>query len=325
MYTYIGTSGDNTITFNVQKPSLYGQYRLWAEDPGGASYTGYQYLGDSYTGVSINSGILSFTNASAYNATITRLKDAYETHQNHLDTYNSMSTDAADAQATADGFDEFLPFKRFEAHFGLSSLRAKIRGEVEYWQTQSNEFGTGYPEDNYIPYSYEQQTLMTTAGQIEVGGIGEGPMTIPLTAGRKTPSNPGPNTCMDEADMSGHRDITSVRKVKMYVFIDPVIVEGGGNSTNFSGRTRTMKRQLGFLWKDKLERQQIKIFGNQYLACSFEKEFDSGLKNTENKLKYKMDVDYSAGAGRQSKSGELTTSVILNEYTSTPFTLTYTH
>lgn len=150
-------------------------------------------------------------------------------------------------------------------------------------------------------------------------------MTLPLTAGRKTPANPGPSTCMDEADMAEQRDITNVRKVKMYVWIDPVSVDEGGNTTFFTGRTRTMKRQAGFLWKDKLERQQIRISGNQYLACGFETAFDSGLKNTENKLRYKMDVDYSAGAGRQSKSGEVTTSVTLNEYTSTPFTLTYTH
>lgn len=235
-----------------------------------------------------------------------------------------MTSDAASDQAVADGFDEFLPYKRFEAHFGLSSLRAKIRAEVVYWQSQSNEYGTGYPEDNYVPYSYEQQTLMNTQGQIEIGGVGEGTMTLPLFAGNKTPSNPGPNTCMSEADMAEHRDITSTRKVKMYVYIDPVTTKGN-TSTVFSGRTRTMKRQLGFLWKDKLERQQIKISGNQYNACIFETEFDSGWRNTANKLKYMMDVDYSAGAGRTSKSGEVTTSALLNEYTSTPFTLTYTH
>lgn len=327
VYTYIGTSSDNTIYFNVQKPSLYGQYRLWAEGAGGASFTGYQYMGDPYTGVSINSGILSFTNVSAYTATITRLKDAYETHQNHLDTYNSMSTDAADAQATADGFDEFLPFKRFEAHFGVSSLRAKIRGEVEYWQTQSNEFGTGYPEDNYIPYSYEQQTLMTIAGQIEVLGVGEGPMTLPLAIGDgRTPSNPGPNTCMDADEYRLTHDYgTDHRKAKTYVFIDPQTPEGGGTSTIFRGRVKTMKRKLGFLWKDKLERSQVEIYGNKYLACGFENFFTSGVKNSAQKLRYTVDADYSGGAGRQSKSGELTTKVILAEYTSTPFLTTYEH
>jgi hypothetical protein len=324
VYTYIGSTANQDIEFYLDKPLLPGTYGLYAENNTDLGYTNYLSLGDPYTGVTVSGGLLSFTNSAAYNALKTRLRNAYGSHQTLLDAYNLMSNDDAEIQAIADGFDEFLPFKEFEAYFGFSSLRAKIRGEVEYWQTQSNEFGTGYPEDNYIPYSYEQQTLMTIAGQIEVGGVGEGPMSLPLTAGRKSPSNPGPNTCMDEADMAEQRDVTNVRKVKMYVFIDPG-TDGGASSTVFTGRTRTMKRQAGFFWKDKLERQQIRISGNQYLACGFEREFDSGLLNTENKLRYKMDVDYSAGVGRQAKSGQITTSVTLNEYTSTPFTLTYTH
>lgn len=325
VYTYIGTSSDNTINFNVQKPSLYGQYRLWAEGPGGASFTGYQYLGDPYSGVTISGGILSLTDVSAYDALKTRLKTAYDNHQTHLDSYSSMSSDNAEAQAISDGFDEFLPFKRFEAHFGLSSLRAKIRGEVVYWQSQSNEDGTGYPEDSYVPYSYEQQTLMNASGQIQVGGVGEGPMTLPLTAGGKTPSNPGPNTCMSEADMAEGRPVSSVRKLKMYVYIDPVTTKGN-TSTVFAGRTRTMKRQAGFLWKDKLEKQQVKVSGIYYNGCTYENTFDSGYSNPGNKFRYKEDVDYPVGAGRTTKSGEITTSALLSEHAgSTPYTLTYTH
>lgn len=39
VYTYIGSSTDY-INFNVQKPSMYGSYRVWGEGPYGAGFTG---------------------------------------------------------------------------------------------------------------------------------------------------------------------------------------------------------------------------------------------------------------------------------------------
>ena len=87
-----------------------------------------------------------------------------------------------------------------------------------------------------------------------------------------------------------------------------------------------MKRQAGLFWKDKLEKQQVKISGTYYNGCTYENTFDSGYTNPSNNYRYKEDVDFPAGAGRTTKSGEITTSALLSEHAgSTPYTLTYTH
>lgn len=322
VYTYIGTSSDYYIDFNFQKPSLYGHYRLWAEGTMGSGYTGYEYLGDPYIGVTISSGIMTFTDQTAYRNLKARLTSAYDNHQTHLDAYDTMSDAAANAQAITDGFDEFLPYEEFEAHFGFSSLRAQIRSEVLYWQTIDNEYVT-YPEDNYPPFEYAQQALMNTQGQIEIGGVGEGPTSLDLTAGRKRPSNYTSSTCMTDANSDGSMIIGTNRKLKLDVYINPQD-EDDNDVTTFVGRSRTMNKFLG-VWKDVMERQKVSVSGTHYIACSSPTSFDSDYTNPGNKRKYSQTVAFPVGPGRSSKEGEVTTSAITSDYSSTPWTETYHH
>lgn len=321
VYTYIGTSADYYIDFNVQKPKLYGNYRLWAEGPNGAGYTGYQYLGDAYSGVSINTGILSFTNQAAYDALTTRLKDAYDTHQTFLDQYDTMTGDAADAAAISAGFNQFLPYEEFEAHFRLSSLRAKIQGEVDYWFSQPHTDMSDFPEDAYFPYTYEKQTLITSGGQVEIGGVGEGPITFPISGWWTNPSNPGPGSCMFQAKKKDQMAYGDSRLLKQKVIVD---AEEG--RTIFVGQSKTYKKFLG-IWSPSLQRQRTRVYGNHYNAsCVFQSTFNSGYTNGSNRLRYSEEPHYKVMVAYQaSKSGELHTDVIISSLSSSPYTLTYSH
>lgn len=117
IYTYIGTSADYYIDFNVFKPSMYGNYRLWAEGPNGAGFTGYQYLGDPYVGVSVSAGVLQFIDQAAFDALYARINAAYENHQaNFFNSNNSFSDNDIDALIISTGFDEHQPMEEFEAY-----------------------------------------------------------------------------------------------------------------------------------------------------------------------------------------------------------------
>ena len=325
VYTYIGTSGDNNITFNVQKPALYGQYRLWAEGPGGASFTGYQYMGDAYSGVSINSGVLTFTNQAAFDALVIRLENAYENHQTFIDNYDNLSDDATDAALISAGFDEFLPYKRFEAHFGISSLRAQIQSENAYWYTQSHSDMSTFPDNDYFPYSYEEQTLMTAGGTIEIGGVGEGPLTLPTTSnlGWQDPQNPGSNSCMFQAKKNAHSDYGDDRTVRKKVLIS----KWDNGATKWVGNSQTFKKRTYGLITPSVQRQRTKVYGNWYdPSCVYQGEFDSGYTNANDKKRFSQRaVEKKAVDNLASKQGEWSMAVVISTESSTPFVQTYSH
>jgi hypothetical protein len=175
VYTYIGSSTDY-INFNVQKPSMYGSYRVWGEGPYGAGFTGYQYLGDSYSGVTLSNGMLVFTNESALDNLYTRLDNAYEVHQaNFIDSYDNLTDDQMNAYAEQQGFDEFLPMREFEAYWGFSSMR-------QYGETLINAYNgnSDLTEPLYDILDEIEQTLYNQSGQLTIQGI-EGPEIITLS------------------------------------------------------------------------------------------------------------------------------------------------
>ncbi|MEJ7693312.1 hypothetical protein [Daejeonella sp.] len=322
VYTYIGTSGDNTINFYVDKPSLYGQYRLWAEGPGGGSFTGYQYLGEPYTGVTISSGILSFTDQAAYDAVETRLLNAYEAHQTFIDNYDNLSYDATDAALISAGFDEFLPYKRFESHFGISSLRAQIQSENDYWYTQSHSDMSTFPDNDYVGYSYEQQTLMNTEGKFDMG---EGTITLPTTVafgGWPDPQNPGSNSCVFQGQKNGHEDYGDDRTVRKKVLVVKL-----DNATKFIGNSQTFKLRTYGLITPSVQKQRTKVYGGYYNgSCVYQNTFDSGLTNSGDKKRFSQRVaEKRAVAMLASKSGEFSMAVTISSHSTTPFVQTYTH
>ena len=274
MYTYIGSSADYYINFNVQKPKLYGSYRLWAEGPNGSGFTGYEYLGDPYNGVSINNGILSFTNQATYDALVTRLEDAYETHQTYIDQFNHLSDDATDAALISAGFNQFLPYQQFEAHFGLSSLRAQIQAEVDYWYTQPHTDMSDYPEDNYIDYSNEERTLMTTQTQLQIGGVSRASFALPGTSSLWSwtdPQNPGTNTCMFQAKKKDEDDYGDGRVVKKKVLIS----KWDEGATKWVGNSQTFKKRWWGGITPAIQRQRTKVYGNWYdPSCAYQGTFD---------------------------------------------------
>jgi hypothetical protein len=326
VFTYIGSTSEPYATFAINKPSMYGSYRIWIEGGNGNQFSNPLYLGDPYTGVSVSSGVMSFTNVASYDALLARLRTAYDAHQTYIDTYNAWTDDdAVHAQLVSDGFDEFLPFQELEAYFGFSSFRAQLRAQVLYWQTQVNENGDNYPEDAYLPISYEQQTLMNTEGQIYIGGGEYGTITLPLTAGRKRPSSYGPLTCMTETDIYDHPIISTNpnRKLKLNLWLNPRDDHDNLN-TEFQGRTRTMNKFLD-VWKDVEERQKVKVAGTYYNGCLEENTFDSGWTNTDDKRRYSTRVEQVVGPNRTSKSGEFEVRAHLSKFSSNDYVLVYTH
>lgn len=324
--TPLGQTSGNTISFYVDKPDLYGSYRLWGENVSTSSgaYTGYQSMGDTYSGVSLSGGVMNFTNISAYNTILTRLKTAYANHQTHIDLYDSWSNDNANAQLISDGFEEFLPFEEFEAHFGFSSLRASIESEVQYWLTQSHYDASDYPEVNYLPYPYANLTLMNTSGQ--VNSDGDGGVTLPIYSGTKVPANPGPSTCVSRGDKNSS-DITLSsnpdKKLKLFMAIDPKDEDGNLN-TNFNGRSITLKKVVGAWWRT-AERQRVRISGNYYNGCTLEDDFDSGLTNPDNLRRRSEEIDHPVGPNRTTKEYEFTVHAQLSDYSSSAYSFTYTH
>jgi hypothetical protein len=173
VYTYIGSTSDNYINFNVNKPSMYGNYRVWAEGPNGAGFTGYQYMGDPYTGVTMVGGLLEFTDAASLENLINRLENAYEVHSsNFIDPLDYLSDDAITNYAQAVGFDEFLPFKEFEAFFGLYSLRQRIESEEIAWLNTADPWSASvYPDDNYAIEDDAERSVNNQFGQLRVSGV----------------------------------------------------------------------------------------------------------------------------------------------------------
>lgn len=171
VYTYIGSSTDY-INFNVQKPSMYGNYRVWGEGPYSAGFTGYQYMGDPYLGVSVNSGMLVFDDANSAEAIYNRLETAYEDHQAALfDSYDNLTDEQMDAIVIAQGYDEWLPLKEFEAYFGLSTLRQSYQSQVDAYNANSTS-AICNPKNTFVIDDEIFQTMLNTAGQIQIGGDG---------------------------------------------------------------------------------------------------------------------------------------------------------
>lgn len=172
VYNYIGSTPDYYIDFNVFKPSMYGSYRLWSEGPYGAGFTGYQYLGDPYLGVSVSSGMLVFDDANSAEVIYNRLETAYEDHQATLfDSYDNLTDEQMDAIVIAQGYDEWLPLKEFEAYFGLSSLRQSYQSQVDAY----NADGTSAicnPRNTFVVDDEIFQTMLTSGGQIQISGEG---------------------------------------------------------------------------------------------------------------------------------------------------------
>lgn len=319
VYTYIGSSTDY-INFNVQKPSMYGSYRIWGEGPYGAGFTGYQYMGDPYTGVSLSGGMLSFTNLAAYNALSTRLKDAYESHQTFLDQYDNLSDDAADAAAISAGFNQFLPYEEFEAHFlGRTSLRAQIQGEVDYWLSQTHTDMSDFPADNYFPYSYEDQTLMTSEGNLYLGG--EWTVNLPTISGYTYPASPGALSCMFQAKKKGEDTYGSSRTVKKKVLIS----SWTNDATKFVGNSQTFKKSFIGKYTPSLQRQQARVYGNYYdPSCVYLGTFDSGPTNTLLRRRYSQRaVELKNVNHLASKSGEFSMDVVISSVGT--FTQIYSH
>lgn len=302
---------------------MYGSYRIWGEGPYGAGFTGYQYMGDPYTGVTLSSGMLSFTNKAAYNAMSARLEAAYEAHQAaFIDTYDYLSDDDMDALAISAGFDQFLPYKEFEAHFfGLTTLREQIQGDVDYWLSQTHSDMSDFPADDYFPYSYEEQTLMTSEGNLYIGGFGEGTTTLPIISGYTYPSSPGALSCMFQAKKKGEDSYGSSRTVKKKVLVSSWMDE----ATKFVANSQTFKRSVIGKYTPSLQRQKARVYGNYYdPICDYLGTFDSGPTNSSNKRRYSQRaVELKNADHLASKSGEFSMDVIISSVGT--FTQTYSH
>jgi len=103
---------------------MYGSYILYA-DYGG--FTRFQYLGDPYVGVTINSETLFFNSVTDLSNLLVRLGRAYEDHsEGFFDSNISLTDVELDALIDATWFDENLPLRELEGYFNLSSYRALI-------------------------------------------------------------------------------------------------------------------------------------------------------------------------------------------------------
>ncbi|MHB1177893.1 MAG: hypothetical protein ACYCZO_06120, partial [Daejeonella sp.] len=170
VFTYIGSSSEAFANFAVTKPSMYGSYSIWIEGPNGSGFSNALYLGDPYTGVSTSNGMLQFTDNNAADAIYSRLEAAYEAHQVSLfDAYDSLTDEQMDAHALSQGYDEWLPFKEFEAYFGLSSLRQAYQAQVDAYNANTNS-AICNPRTAFVVDDEVFQTMLTSGGQLGING-----------------------------------------------------------------------------------------------------------------------------------------------------------
>jgi len=270
---------------------MYGNYRLWAEGPNGAGFTGYQYLGDPYAGVSLVGGMLEFTDQTSYDNLQTRLTQAYEDHQSKFfDPWNNLTDDQMNDYAEAQGFDEFLPFKEFEAYWGFSSLRNLIQNDVANWMAVSHTDMTGYPEDNYFIADEPQQTILNTSGQVKVAGA-----ALQLPVLMPAPPNPGELSCIYEDRKRGEDNYESNRILKKRIIIDGEDCVQSATcplppDISFKGKALTFKKSG--LFKKFATKMRVRLYGKAYNnICNFLKDYDTAFNNPDLRRRYRMVVE----------------------------------
>jgi hypothetical protein len=177
-----------------------------------------------------------------------------------------------------------------------------------------------FPDNDYVGYSYEQQTLMTTEGVVE---IGEGPLTMPTTiAGWKDPQNPGAYSCVFQAQKNAHTDYGDDRTVRKKVLIEKL-----DDATKWIGNSQTFKKRWWGGITPSVQRQQPKVYGNWYNpSCVYQNTFDSGLKNTDDHKRFSQRVvEKKAVHHLASKAYEFSMAVTISSHSSTPFVQAYYH
>jgi hypothetical protein len=187
VYTYIGSTANQDIEFYLDKPLLPGTYGLYAENNTDLGYTNYLSLGDPYVGVTMSSGMLQFTDNNAADGIYNRLEAAYETHQATLfDAYDSWTDEQMDAHALSQGYDEWLPYKEFEAYFGLSSLRQAYQAQVDAYNANTTS-AICNPRTAFVVDDEVSQTMLTSGGQLGINGtVLSKPVSKPLVCSTKT-------------------------------------------------------------------------------------------------------------------------------------------
>lgn len=331
VYTYIGSSTDY-INFNVQKPSMYGNYRVWGEGPYSAGFTGYQYMGDPYTGVSISSGILEFTNQTALDNVIERLEQAFEDHQrNFFDPMDHLTDEQMNDYADSQGFDEFLPLKEFETYFNLSSLRQKIETEELTWLAQNNPFGNGVnPDENYTIDDEVEQTVYNQYSQVKVNGFLIEPSSAVYEYEEFTKScDPNSNNyrCTQKDKNVDTVDIASDKRIIRKITIKKGATESGGGhvfAAYVKGKARRYQQKSNGNWKKYATKLSVRIHGDVYssgyggAACATFKEtfsklapFKRGYRRNEKKKWHEYTYAYYCGIHAEINANGTTSTISL--------------
>ena len=270
VYTYIGSSTDY-INFTVQKPSMYGNYRVWGEGPYGAGFTGYQYMGDSYSGVSIVSGVMSFTDTTAMVTIEVRLASAMEDHlANFADPLNYMSDDDYNNYAESVGFDEFLPMREFEAHFGHYSLRQKIESEEIAWLNSSSDpwLVSTNPDDLYTIEDEYDRVFRNQYSQIKIAGNLYEPVSATKTIETAMSCSQSSGVCTDKDFNVDWYDLPDGRRIHYKVLMSPSEADNSENANNvlrafFKGKIKCYQKK-GSLFSKRRTQMAVRIQGTAY-------------------------------------------------------------
>jgi len=278
--TPLGTTPDNYIAFYVNKPDLYGSYRLWGENVSTTSggYTGYQYMGDTYSGVSMVSGVMSFTDTTALMVIEARIAAAMESHlSNFADPLNYMSEDDYNTYAENAGFDEFLPMREFEASFGHYSLRQKIESEEIAWLNSSSDpwLVSTNPDDRYDIEDEYDRVFRNQYSQVKISGVLfepisviEGPSTpIPCSGGNNSMKVLSAGACYDDEKNANWIDLSDGRRIHYKVKKEKGAGESAGSNvirSFFKGKLRCYKKK-GSLFSKRRTQMMVRIQGTAYI------------------------------------------------------------
>lgn len=126
-------------------------------------------LGELSQSITVENGMLKFTDLDHVRNTLDALESAYREHEdNFLAANQGKSGEELMYAEETTGFNDFAPYVGFESGLNFSSLRAKIQNDYQAYMNLDTQPDNGDPEDHYIT-EYSVQAIVNQYGEFKVG------------------------------------------------------------------------------------------------------------------------------------------------------------
>lgn len=122
------------------------------------------------TSISLNNGILEFTDFTHFRNAVDYLEAENEKHvDNFLSTYSDLDDDELFDKEQELSFSDYVPSENFESSKGFSSRRAYVETAIQGWLNNEVLDDTNDPDD-WDDLDEEMRTFFNQDGNIKIGG-----------------------------------------------------------------------------------------------------------------------------------------------------------